>query len=113
MSCIWSVDTLYLSYLSEFLMHTIYDKKLLYETRNKVTNIPANYRNSYEDILCITGCQNNENMTHIYECNILNQGEINTLSYDWIYGNDLKKCISVFKIMERNLQRRKEYQTKH
>ena len=51
-------------------------------------------------------CGNEENLPHIYSCNILNKIEPK-ISYHQIYNGNLKTKIDIFRRIEINLERRK------
>ena len=54
-------------------------------------------------------CGSEENMEHIYNCKILNEGNKNILKFDRIYNGTLKEQIEVFRQFERNMNRREKF----
>ena len=49
-------------------------------------------------------CGSEENMKHIYNCRILNNGEEQMLKYDKIYNGKVSKQKDIWKIFERNMK---------
>ena len=81
---------------------SIEEKRRLFALRNRMTEIPSNYGKKEEK--CV--CGNEENLPHIYSCNILNKIEPK-ISYHQIYNGNLKTKIDIFRRIEINLERRK------
>ena len=85
----------------------ISEQKKIFEIRNKMTNIPANFSGSNKNkIKCV--CQEFENMEHIYQCKKLNTNEIN-VEYQNIYKVNLENMKSVMKRFAENMNKREEY----
>ena len=93
----------YLSPLTSEL--TIDEKRKLFEIRNMMTDIPANYSNSAQNMKCI--CQEYEDMSHIYYCREWNSVQP-SLSYEKIYNGTISEQIKVFRRFENNLEMRKQ-----
>ena len=53
--------------------------------------------------ICV--CGETEDMSHIYNCEMLNTNEPN-LSYETIYTGNMKQQIEVFKVFKQNLDQR-------
>ena len=73
-------------YLSPNNSLEIKEQRKIFEMRNRMTNIHANYSTKSEQ-LCI--CGEIENMKHIYECKLFNKEEIE-VNYNDIYESNLK-----------------------
>ena len=80
----------------------IEEKQKMFEIRNRMVDIPANFGNSE---ICI--CGNEENMSHIYSCEYLNMKEI-TSAYEKIFNGNLSEQIEIFRRFENNLKVRNE-----
>ena len=64
--------------------------------------------------LCLK-CEENEDMTHIYDCKYLNK-KTKEISFDKIFKGNLFQQIKIFRIFQENLRRRNEEKliiTKH
>ena len=78
----------------------IEEKQKTFAIRNKMVEIPDNYG---KQETCICGKQ--QNMNHIYNCEILNQEEI-TIQYENIYNGNIHNQRKVLKRFENNLKAR-------
>ena len=78
----------------------IEEKQKTFAIRNKMVDIPDNYG---KQETCICGKQ--QNMNHIYNCEILNQEEI-TIQYENIYNGNIHNQRKVLKRFENNLKAR-------
>ena len=74
--------------------------------RNKMTQIPNNY--GEKKVKCV--CDMVEDMSHIYECKILNTGKEITVEYEEIYKENIVKQIEILQIFENNLEKRRQMQ---
>ena len=72
--------------------------------KNRVVNIPANFPKPNIVNKCI--CGEKEDMKHIHNCEILNDGEQSNLEYEKIFEGNISEQIQVFRKFERNLKRR-------
>ena len=73
----------------------------MFEIRNKMTNIPANFQSDKENkSKCI--CGKKENNEHIYICEKLNK-EKPTIKYEHIFGDNLKMMKNVLSRFEKNM----------
>ena len=81
---------------------TIEEKQKIFEIRNRMIDIPANFGNKET---CI--CGNEENMSHIYSCEYLNSKETTT-PYERIFNGNLSEQIEIFRRFENNLKTRND-----
>lgn len=72
-------------------------------------DIPYNFNQKMKENQCITGCGQIEDMKHIYICERLKTEEIIQIPYDEIYGENILKVEKIFKIMKKNIEKRKEF----
>ena len=85
----------------------INEQKKIFEIRNRMNNIPANYPGTKENVTkCI--CGKLENMEHIYYCKKLNITEI-MIEYENIYKGNVENMKTISKRMEENMKKREEY----
>ena len=73
-----------------------------------MTQIPNNFLNKGQKVKCI--CGEDEEMSHVYKCTILNSNKILKIEYEEIYKNNPLKQIEVLRIFERNLEKRQSLQ---
>ena len=88
---------------------TIGEKQEIFAMRNRMTNIPANFRSNMGTRKCV--CGQNEQMTHIYECKYLNNKKI-TMNYENIYKDNVENMKIVFKRFRKNMEKREKNQIK-
>ena len=95
------------SYLQPNYELEIDEQKKIFEMRNKMTFIPANYpgKNKNEK-KCV--CEQLENMDHIYLCTKLNTTEIK-VQYDEIYNGNIKNMKMILKRFEENMKKRETF----
>ena len=91
-------------YLSPNNSLEIKEQKKIFEMRNRMTNINANYSSKSEQ-LCI--CGKIENMKHIYECKLFNKEEIE-VNYNDIYESNLKDMKKIVNRFETNMEKREK-----
>ena len=84
---------------------TIEQKCDLFAVKNRMVNIPHNFPKSDKQTMCICG-QNEEDMQHIYNCEILNEEKQERIPYDKIFNGNLNQQIEIFKIFKQNLEYR-------
>lgn len=94
--------------MSEYLLPyntelDIEQKRRMFSVKNRMTQIPANFGNSDEKCICGT----EENMSHIYECQYLNE-RIPSINFEELNNGRLKDQIGIFKRFEINMEKRKE-----
>ena len=97
--------------MAEYMLPTntklsIYQKQTLFSIRNRMIDIPSNFSKTNKEAKCI--CGNLENMKHIYECEILNNGKDHKQKYKKLFEGRIEEQIEVFDIFEKNLKRRDE-----
>ena len=71
-----------------------------------MVSIPANFLKPNTEYKC--QCDEKEDMEHIFDCEILNNGTKNILKYEQIYKGTLNEQIEIFRIFENNMERREE-----
>ena len=76
--------------------------------RNRMTKIPNNFSNGAKKVQCF--CGEEEEMSHVYECNILSSNERIRIQYEEIYRNDAMKQKEILQRFERNLEIRNNIQ---
>ena len=79
-------------------------KRELFAVKNRMIDIPYNFPRSDKQTLCV--CREEEDMQHIYDCEILNKEKQEKLPYAKIYNGNLKQQIEIFKIFKQNLEHR-------
>ena len=84
----------------------INEKKKIFEIRNRMTNIPANYPGTKQNITKCN-CGKLENMEHIYYCEKLNKTE-KMIEYEHIYKDNIENMKIVLKRMEENMEKREK-----
>ena len=84
---------------------TIDEKRKLFEIRNKMVNIPANFPKYKTAEKCM--CGENENMEHLYTCKYLNK-EKSEISYQQIYTTNMNNQIAIFRKTEKVLENREQ-----
>ena len=84
----------------------IKDQRKIFEIRNRMTNIPANFTAS-KGIQTKCECEEIENMEHIYYCKQLNNTEIR-VEYGDIYKENVRNMKTVMNRFEKSMKRRKE-----
>ena len=85
----------------------INEQKKIFEIRNRMTNIPANYPGTKQnDRKCI--CGKLENMEHIYYCKKLNKTEM-MIEYEHIYKGNIENMKIILKRIEENMKKREEF----
>ena len=90
-------------YLQPYNKLSIEEKRKIFEMRNKMTKIPNNFLNQAQKVKCV--CGEFEEMSHLYECKILNENKILKIEYEEIYKNNPIKQIEILRIFERNLEK--------
>ena len=88
---------------------SIEDQRKLFEIRNHMVDIPANFSSSNIINKCI--CGDREDMKHIYICKELNIIKEET-SYEIIYSDNVKEQIKVYKRFQNNMDKRSEIKEK-
>ena len=89
---------------------TIADKKLFFSIKNRMVKIPDNFRGKMtQQQVCVTGCGQRENMSHIYDCEILNGEKKGTNPYETIYNGTLTKQVTIYYPMKERQHKRDKY----
>ena len=88
---------------------TIGEKQEIFAIRNRMTNIPENFKSKMEVNKCV--CGQTEQMAHIYECINLNNKKV-TMKYENIYTDNVENLKIVFKRFRKNMEEREKNQTK-
>ena len=91
----------YLQPINEEL--TIEQKREMFAVRNSMIDIPNNFSRRDEQNRCI--CGETEEMIHIFNCEMLKQGETE-LTYQKIFTGNMSQQIQVYKIFKQNLEKR-------
>ena len=87
---------------------TIEQKRNIFEIRNRMATIPANFPYKQKNKKHFCPCEQNEDMKHIYNCKYWNNEETTT-EYDKIFGDDIDQQIKVNKRFQHNLEKREEF----
>ena len=85
---------------------SIEQKRDLFAVKNRMIDIPYNFPKSENQTLCV--CGENEDMQHIYNCELFNKEKQEKLPYDKIYNGNLKQQIDIFEIFKQNLEQREK-----
>ena len=101
--------------MSEYLqptneMLTIFEKRRLFAIKNRMIEIPSNFPKSKSESYCVCGTR--EDMTHIYNCKMLNSDEPN-LNYEKIFNGNIGEQIAIFRRFENNLKMREQILNKN
>ena len=96
--------------MSEYLMPnnenlSIDDKRKIFEIRNEMVFIPANFSSSEKIEKCI--CGEKEDMRHIYSCKYLNNNE-EVIPYEEILKEDVELKSKAHKGFKNNMERREK-----
>ena len=87
---------------------SIEQKREMFSIRNRMLDIPYNFPGKNKHSEC--ECGETEDMSHIYNCEMLNKNETN-LSYETIYTGNMKQQIEVYKIFKQNSDQREFIQS--
>ena len=99
-SCIGMAE--YLQPYNKYL--TVEEKRGIFEIRNRMVNIPANFKSKSEE-KC--KCGDIEDMSHIYECEILSIKNNQTkIAYKKIFNGNISEQILVYRRFTENMKRR-------
>ena len=83
---------------------TMIQKQKFLAKKNRMIEIYENFPGKHLKNECI--CKEIESMSHIYYCEILNEGKYPILKFEKIYEGNIKDQIEVFKHYEESLNRR-------
>ena len=83
---------------------TIEEKQNLFAVRNRMIEIPDNFPNTEIKPTC--WCGETEDMSHIFNCKLLNEGVIQKEQYENIFNGNIKQQIRIFRKFENNMGKR-------
>ena len=97
--------------MSEYLQPNseleIEEQKKIFEMRNKMTDIPANYPGRYENEKKQCICEQSEDMEHIYFCMKLNTTKVE-VQYEEIYRGNVKNMKKIMNRFKENMKNREK-----
>ena len=93
-------------YLQPYSKISVEEKRKIFQIRNKMTKIENNFQKGGKKIKCF--CGEDEEMEHIYNCNLLNENNTIEIRYEEIYENNIFKQIQIMKKFEINLEKRNQ-----
>ena len=93
--------------MSEYLLPSnnqlsLEEKRRMFEIRNKMSNIPANFQSSKNITKCL--CDEPENMEHLYDCEFFDNRTEQKLPYQKLYNGNIFEQIEVFRKMQKTLE---------
>ena len=83
---------------------TICEKQKMFGIKNRMVNISANFPKPNTEYKCF--CGQKEDMKHVYNCELLNEGRKPNIEYERIFTGNISEQIEVFRIFEQNMERR-------
>ena len=83
---------------------TVEEKRELFSIRNRMVDIPDNFPRGKTEFKCICGEQ--ENMSHLYNCELLSEKKEKRLEYEKIFNGTINQQIEIFRIIQQNLNQR-------
>ena len=83
---------------------TVEEKRELFSIRNRMVDIPDNFPRGKTEFKCICGEQ--ENMSHLYNCELLSEKKEKRLEYEKIFNGTINQQIEIFRIVQQNLNQR-------
>ena len=97
--------------MAEYLLPTnkilsIDQKQNLFSIRNRMIDIPANFSKTNKEAKCV--CGKLENMKHIYECDLINNGNGQKQTFEKLFEGNIDEQVQVFEKFKQNLERRKK-----
>ena len=96
-------------YLQPIADLSIEIKRKIFEVRNKMTRIPANFSSRNTILKCVCGEQ--EDMSHVYSCTLLNSDKP-VKQYEEIYSNNIENITEVYQRFEKNINERQRIMDK-
>ena len=81
------------------------DKRLMFSLRTEMNDIPSNFGNQTQ---CEMGCNKILTNKHIFNCEILNSNQTNTLEYTNILNGNLNQKIEILTKMKLNITKMKQ-----
>ena len=100
--------------MSEYLLPndsglSIDDKRYIFEIRNRMIYIPANFSSDENENICIS-CKSIEDMNHVYSCRHWNN-ENEEVKYENIFTDNIHNQVIVYKRFKENYEKRERYTT--
>ena len=100
--------------MSEYLLPndsglSIEDKRYIFEIRNRMIHIPANFSSDENENICIS-CKSIEDMNHVYSCRHWNN-ENEKVKYENIFTDNIHNQVIVYKRFKENYEKRERYTT--
>ena len=93
---------------------TIEKKREMFSVRNRMINIESNFKNRKQTPKCF--CQREENMEHIWNCQLIEVKGENNGNFEKLYNGNLREQIETFEQfiekVERYKQMKKETENK-
>ena len=87
---------------------TITDQRNIFAIRNRMVEIPNNYRSNKDEHKCV--CGKNETTEHIYNCEQLNSDDqYNNIHFEEIFKDNIEKQVEISRIFFKNLQSREKH----
>ena len=83
---------------------TINQKKGMFALKNRMIEISENFPGKNMESEC--HCGNEESILHIYNCDLLNQGNLSNIKYENIFNGDIKDQVKVLNKFEENWKMR-------
>ena len=93
-------------YLQPINPMTIEKKQKLFAVRNRMVRIPNNFPKSENKAKCF--CDEIEDMSHIYNCKILNEEKIPSQNYENIYNGTITQQTEILEKFEQNMEKREQ-----
>ena len=84
---------------------TVEEKREMFAVKNAMISIPANF-SSTNETKC--ECGQKEEMQHIYECEMFNNGKQITIPFTKIFNGNLSEQILVYKKFSENMKNREK-----
>ena len=85
---------------------SVEEKREMFSVKNGMTKIFGNFPRRGFNKLCKAGCEKEETIHHIYDCERLGNTKNNPY-YQEIYNGNLTQQVNIFKIIQKKLEQRK------
>jgi hypothetical protein len=79
---------------------TLKQKQEMFSIKNRMYNLPENFPKGDEKYTCV--CGETENITHIYQCEILSKKKEEKISYEKIFNGNINEQIKVYQLFRQN-----------
>ena len=93
-------------YLAPITGLTISEKQEMFAIKNRMVQISYNFPNNKKIKTCL--CGQEEDMEHIYLCEILNKEKEQLIPYKQIFNGNISEQITIFKIFQKNMKEREK-----